>query len=223
MKFDSQYDVEQVDDQTVAFHYGFSLEGKSADDEVITELENGDLIIEGYAAVFSGLDRENENFTTGAFDRGIKAFIDRATRPLCFHHKKDIVLGEVISLTKEEGKGLKMRARVDFQPEGSPWRHLYNGIKKGSIRGLSVGGFFKRVSTAAGLRIGDTDITEISVTPVPCHPHTEFSVVAGKALDFNVELEPQDSSEYEGLNELVSKLDDVFAKVEPHLSQRKVD
>lgn len=223
MKFDSQYDVEQIDDQTVAFHYGFELEGKAAEQQTVTELENGDLLIEGYAAVFAGLDRENENFTTAAFDRGIEDFKARGTKPLCYHHKKDIVLGEVLDLEKEESKGVKMRARVDKQEPSSPWYNYYNGIKKGSIRGLSVGGFFKRVATPEGLRIGDTDITEISVTPVPCHPHTEFSVVAGKALDFNVEPEPQDSSEYEGLNELVSKLGDVFNTVELSLSQRKVD
>lgn len=173
-------------DDLVAFNFPFQLEGKAlADGQTVEETADGDLIIEGWAADFEGVDRQGENFIPGAFQRGIKSFLS-GTASLNYHHKHDHVLGKVLSLEERETperKGLWMRARVDHQPESSPLRYLYNQVKKGTLRGLSVGGFFKRVLTPAGYRIGDTDITEVSITNVPVHSRPAFAVVAGKALE----------------------------------------
>src|SRR4051812_21289706 len=71
--------------ELVAFRYDFVVEGKAVDDgaaQTITEDENGDLTIEGYAAVFEGEDRQGENFAPGAFQRGIKGFLSGSS-PLC--------------------------------------------------------------------------------------------------------------------------------------------
>ena len=156
----------------------FKAGGKSLD---ATILENGDLLVVGYAAVWDGLDREGENFINGAFQRGIKTFLEgQAT--LAFHHQHDKGIGKVLELREDE-RGLWMKARVDYQPESSPLRYIYNGIKKGTYNALSVGGYFARRLTARGWRISAVDVTEVSVTPVPCHPRTSFAVVAGKALD----------------------------------------
>jgi HK97 family phage prohead protease len=169
-------------DELVAFSYGFVLEPEGkATDTTVTELENGDLLIEGWAADFAGEDREGENFAPGAFERGIKSFLD-GQASLCFHHQSDKGIGRVLEL-REEGKGLYMKARVDAQPESSPLRYIYNAVKKGTYRGLSVGGFFKRAYLEGKRRIADVDFTEISVTPVPVNPNTGFSVIAGKALE----------------------------------------
>lgn len=179
-------------DDLVAFRYDFVLAGKALEDgtaaEVVTEEDNGDLIIEGYAAVWDGNDRQGENFAPGAFERGIKSFL-AGQAGLCYHHKHDQLLGQVLDLREEEGKGLKMKARVD----GAIRKHpvlgtYYEQIKKGSLRALSVGGFFRRALTEAGRRITDCDFTEISVTPVPVHPGTSFAVVAGKALVSEIEV-----------------------------------
>jgi HK97 family phage prohead protease len=172
------------DDSLVAFRYGFTLEGKAVEDgssQIVTEDENGDLIIEGWAAVFEGEDRQGENFADGAFKRGIKSFLN-SSATLAFHHKHDHGIGKVLELDEVEGKGLHMKARVDYQPESSPLRYIYNGIKKGTYNALSVGGFFKRAYEEGKRRIVDTDLTEISVTPVAVHPGTSFGVLAGKAL-----------------------------------------
>jgi HK97 family phage prohead protease len=172
------------DDELLAFRYDFALDEKALPEgqQTVTVEENGDLIIEGYAAVFAGMDRQNENFTDGAFKRGIKSFLE-GQAGLCYHHKHDKLLGKVLDLREEEGKGLKMRARVD----GAIRKHpelgtYYEQIKNGSLNALSVGGFFRRKLTEAGKKIVDMDFTEISVTPVPVHPGTNFAVVAGKAL-----------------------------------------
>jgi HK97 family phage prohead protease len=177
-----------------AFVYDFVLEGKALEDggvaPTVTEEENGDLIIEGLAASFEGLDRQGENFVPGAFQRGIKAFLTGQSA-LCFHHQVDKGIGSVLDL-QEKPEGLWMKARVDYQPEHSPLRYIYNAVKKGSYKGLSVGGFFKRAFVKGRKMIADCDFTEISVTPVAMHPKTKFAVVAGKALEDTFEVETPD-------------------------------
>lgn len=205
-------------DDTFAFRYDFLVEGKAVEDapaEIVTELENGDLIIEGYAAVFDGLDRQNENFAEGAFERGIKSFLN-GTASLNYHHKHDTNIGSVLDLREEEGKGLKMKARVDFQEKTSPIRWIYDGIRKGSIKGLSVGGFFKRKLTELGYRISDCDFTEISVTPVPVHPGTSFAVVAGKALENEEAKETKEPGDdvLENLSKTISEVSATFDRIE---------
>lgn len=156
----------------------FIAEGKALRAEASA---NGDLIIEGWAARFDGTDRHGENFMEGAFSEGVKAFVN-GNRALCYHHQHDKAIGEVLALTEVSGKGAWLKARVDYQEPGSPLRWIYNAIKAGSIKGLSVGGFFRRKFTAAGQRIAAVDLTEVSVTPVPVHARTGFAVVEGKAL-----------------------------------------
>jgi HK97 family phage prohead protease len=180
-------------DDLVSFTFAFDLQGKALEDgssPTVTEAtdDSGDLIIQGWAANFDGVDREGENFTDGAFARGVKSFLE-GQAALCFHHKHDMVLGKVLDLEEVEGKGLHMRARVDGAIKNHPTLGtIYEQIKNGTLNALSVGGFFKRAATALGTRIVDMDFTEISVTGVPVHSGTNFSVVAGKALeDFNTE------------------------------------
>lgn len=175
------------DPNVIEFEHVFELEGK-ADAGTVTELDNGDLLIAGYASVFAGMDRQNENFVPGAFQRGVKSFLDRKTRPLCFHHKRDMVIGEITNLREDPDKGLWMEARVDGQEKTSPLYHVYNGIKKGSISGLSVGGHFARKNVSGRPMIANCDIIEISATGAPVHPDTSFSVIAGKALASSIEL-----------------------------------
>src|SRR3954467_3064333 len=105
--------MKPVEDQPelLAFQYDFELDAKALDaEQVVTELDDGDLVIEGMAAVFDGIDRQNENFTEGAFKRGIDAFMSGASRPLCFHHDRKAVLGKILELEEIEGKGLRMKA-----------------------------------------------------------------------------------------------------------------
>lgn len=182
--------VENADD-IFAFQFPVYLEGKALDDgthsAIVEELDDGDLIIEGWAAEFEGQDRQGENFTDGAFQRGIKSFLE-GPASLCFHHKAEKLLGKVLNLEEVPGRGLRMRARIDGAIKTHPeLGTIYQQIKKGTLTGLSIGGFFKRVKTAAGPRINDMDFAEISITPVPIHSKPAFSVVAGKALTYGEE------------------------------------
>lgn len=177
-------------DDLFQFRYDFSLEGKAVDNvpgPVVTELEDGDLLIEGYAAVWEGDDRQGENFAPGAFANGIQKFLN-GQAALCYHHKHDMCLGKVLDL-REEGKGLKMRARVDGAIKDHPTLGpIYKQIKRGTYNGLSTFGYFTRGLVDRARKIVDVDLTEISITPVPVHPGTSLSVVAGKALEDSISL-----------------------------------
>lgn len=217
----------------LAFTYDFDLDAKALGDAgAVTELEDGDLLISGMAAVFDGVDREGENFAPGAFQRGIKAFIE-GQAPLCFHHKRDQILGKVLELEEVEGKGLRLKARVDGAIKDHPTLGpVYHQIRKGTINALSVGGFFRRKLTEAGRRIVDMDFVEISATATPVHPGTSFAVVAGKALVADIEVpEPpkvDDQTEIrdadlQSISFLFEELDGLFRRIEDSITKRKND
>jgi HK97 family phage prohead protease len=207
--------------------FAFTAGGKALTDESVQVEENGDLIIEGYAAVWEGDDREGENFAPGAFSRAAKSFVD-AGGPLCFHHKRDHVLGKVTDL-EEDDKGLRMRARVD----GAVAKHptlgvIYEQVKKGTLKGLSVQGFFKRALLAGKRKITDVDFTEISVTGVPMHTGPSFAVVAGKALvdDVTIPEVPQVDGEVrdqdlEAVNYLLIELEGLFNRISESVAKRQ--
>lgn len=219
----------QGDDDIIAFNFPFELQTKALEDgtpaNLVEVMEDGDLIIEGFASEFQGQDREGENFTDGAFQRGIKSFLE-GPAALVFHHKTEKVLGKVLDLEEVAGRGLRMRARVDGAIKDHPELGvIYHQIKKGTLTGLSVGGFFKRKLTQAGRKIIDTDMTEISVTGVPCHSKPAFSVVAGKALEVGEPNATRDAhagndgtTEIDGqlgeLSEALENLSDTFDKIE---------
>jgi HK97 family phage prohead protease len=200
------------DEDLVQFSYNFTLDGKALDDgsnaPTVTEDDNGDLIIAGYAAVWDGDDREGENFAPGAFQRGIKAFLN-SQAALCFHHKHDHVLGKVLEL-EEEGKGLRMRARVDGAIKNHPvLGTYYHQIKSGTLNGLSIGGFFKRALIAGKQKIVETDFTELSVTGVPVHTGPSFNVIAGKALT-QAAVEAQEPDDNVELEDLLAQFETFF-------------
>ena len=221
----ADYFVKPVEghDDLFAFKYDFTLGEKALAEQVVEETDDGDLIIEGYAAVFEGIDREGENFAPGAFQEGIKSFLQKQS-PLCFHHDHKLVLGKVLDM-QEDQKGLKIRARVDGATQKHPvLGTVYEQVKRGTLNGLSVAGFFKRALTEAGRRIVGVDFTETSVTGVPVHPGTNFAVVAGKALASDLSSEhvqipdfPEDEIREEDFfmaQEALGLLDRVFSKLE---------
>jgi HK97 family phage prohead protease len=220
--------VKPVQDDLFEFQYDFNLEGKAADSPVVTELEDGDLLIEGYAAVWEGDDRQGENFAPGAFEAGLQNFL-KGQAALCYHHKKDMCLGKVLDL-REEGKGLFMRARVDGSIKDDPrLSSIYRQIKRGTYNGLSTFGYFTRGIGELANKIVKTDLAEISITPVPIHPGTSLAVVAGKALLADVEVPPGPKvseetelreQDVQQLNFLLEELDSFFRRIEESVQKR---
>lgn len=183
------------------FQLDFTLEGKAA----VTE-HDGALYIEGYASDF-GIDRENEVFENGAFTKGMKAFME--TNPvLLYHHKYDQALGQIESF-EHRPAGLWVKARVDEAEPGTNLADVVRKIRTGTIRGFSVGGFFKRRRGADGQpRIHTADIAEISVTPFPVNPRTLFAV-SQKAFGEN---DAATDELIERIGKLGKTLDDLDAK-----------
>jgi HK97 family phage prohead protease len=182
-------DDEKCMSVTTPNHFNFIEPGQEA--QLVDELDDGDLLLRGFAAIWDGVDRQNENFVPGAFTAAISDALTRAAGlPLCLHHDRSRALGEVLHLS-ETDEGLLMVARVDGAIRHDPLlRTVYEQIKRGTLRALSVGGFFARKLTAAGYRIARADLTEISITPVPvlAGPNgPSFAVVAGKALGGQVD------------------------------------
>ena len=164
---------------------GFVRATKAVEDDLraqyADQLSDGDLLIAGWGANFE-VDRQDEAFAEGAFERGLKTFVD-GEATLAYHHKHDHVLGRVLAAEAVPGKGVHIVARVDNQPESSPLRGIYSQVKNGTLNALSAGGFFRRSVTAGGPRITDVDLTEWSITGVPVGKNTRFQVIAGKALE----------------------------------------
>lgn len=148
-----------------------------------TDAKNGDLFIEGFACRFSGTDRENEQFAPEAFAAIANAPKRPSGLPLLFHHDRKTVIGEVLTLRVVPNEGVWLRARVDAQPVTSALRPVFDAIKRGTIRSLSLGGLFRRALRDGGQKIVHADLTECSATAVPVFTGgATFTVVEGKAL-----------------------------------------
>lgn len=189
--------------QVADFQYDFLLDQKAVE---VTEDEHGDLYIEGYASDF-GVDRQDEAFEPGAFERGLKSFM--ATNPIMlYHHKADHALGQFID-AEVRSEGLWVKGRVDKPAAGSWAEDIFNKIKRGTIRAFSVGGIFRR----KGNKIYDCDLAEISVTPFPVNPRTTFAVVAGKAFADAPEVTEEETPDFKAEAEILEQLDTVLNNV----------
>lgn len=204
--------------------FQFDLDTKAAE---VVELQDGDLLIEGIGANYD-IDREDESFEEGAFKNALSKFL-AGNAPLCYHHNFDKVIGRVVAATPLAGKGIQIRAIVDKQNENSPYYHIYDGIKRGRINGLSCGGIFKRKMTPTGPKIHDVDLLEWSATPVSVGRGTNFSVIAGKAMEIPFEgkapedeTKPDDPREGTGNDVQRTGVEATPAEPEPHPTEEEV-
>ena len=182
----------------------FTFDGKALSN---TELEDGTMLLEGFAVIFAGLDRTMENFSPGRLQRACKAFLE-GSAPLCFHHRRGAVLGKVLELEEVPRVGIRIKARVDGAIKNHPeLGTLYHQIKNGTLTGLSLGGFFKRL----GNKIVEVDPTEVSVTGVPAHTQPAFAVVEGKALQ--LALVEHERSNLEWLRDQLQAREDELAEL----------
>lgn len=163
----------------VRFDWAFRLDAKAV------EREDGPIYIEGYASDF-GLDRDGEYMTPGALEKALDAFMSNS-RALLYHHKLDQLMGEVEE-ARVDGKGLWIRARVDRPEPGTDAMNRFKQVARGTLRGFSVGGFFRKAREAGRQLITSIDLVEISLTPTPVNPRT-FGAVVAKALESEPSLD----------------------------------
>lgn len=196
--------------QVADFSFGFTLGEKA----VVTEEDDGHIYIEGLASDF-GLDRQEEAFEPGAFEQGLKAYMD-SNPILLYHHKSDTALGQVVNANLSS-EGLHVKARVDAPEPGTMIADYVRKIKNGTLRAFSVGGKFYRRMTDKGPRIFKCDIGEVSVTPYPVNPRTLFAI-AGKAFESAPEIEEIDVSDFD---ERLERIDAAFAEHEGKAKKTK--
>lgn len=171
-------------------------------EKALTETEDGDLLIEGIAADYS-VDRQGEAFVPGCFEKAIGKFLERGG-PLMFHHKHDQQLGQVTSL-ESRTDGLFIKATIPKPPDSSPLLDIYNKVKRGMMKGVSVFGTAERKMTRDGMRIVDTDLQEISITPMPIGPNTLIGVAKKAFPDDFGSGEPLSEADEEALRTYFDK------------------
>ena len=175
------------------------IEGKS--------MTSDGLLIEGQAGGVA-IDRKGDSFLPGVLARGVQTYM-RQNPVLCYHHDTGAALGVVEKAYADGAGNLRIRARLDDPEPGTPLSDVWKKVKSGTIKGLSVGGIFKRKMTPEGVRIYAADIYEISITPVPMERNSLFTVV-GKAV--GAESAPAQLRQLRQLSEAVDMLAQVVAK-----------
>jgi HK97 family phage prohead protease len=151
----------------------FDFEGKAM------PTTGGGQVIEGQAGGVD-IDRSLEAFEPGVLAKSAAKFM-RTNPVLCYHHHVDEALGVVEQMGVNSNGKLYARARLDEPEPHTKLADVFRKVKSGTIKGLSVGGIFRRKMTPQGMRIHDFDMYELSVTPVPMEPGSLFTL-AGKAL-----------------------------------------
>jgi HK97 family phage prohead protease len=176
--------------------------------------DEGDVIIEGYAADFE-VDRQGEAFLPGAFDDACEK-ATRAEIPLLFEHDNKRQLGVIEELRVDPERGLWTRARIAKAQAGTWAEDVVDKVRRGMMKGLSVRGLSRVTITKNGPRIGTIDLAEISVTPVPVQPGALFAV-AQKSFEAAAEdiaageIEEVSDETAEALNYFAEKVADLHA------------
>ena len=178
----------------IKFNWDFALQGKAVE-------EGDDLYIEGYASDFD-VDRDNEYIAPGALQKALDAYMQNPV--LCYHHKMSDAMGQVVE-ARVDSKGLWIKARVDQPEPGTEAANRFRQVAKGTLRGFSIGGFFKKAVERGRTIINEIDLVEISLTPTPVNPRT-LGTVVGKALG-------DDTAEAEMETPLVEALETVLGSV----------
>jgi HK97 family phage prohead protease len=190
------------------FHLDFVLEGQKA----IIEGDDGETYIQGYASDF-GLDRQNEAFEPGAFEKGMREFMKNPV--VLYHHKHDEPLG-MITEFENRADGLWVKGRLDAPEPGTKAADHIRKVRSGTIRGFSVGGKFHRRKNGDGRPLIHTaDILEISLTPTPVNPRT-LAEVAGKA--FPSEDEPE--ADFQALADRLTAVSELFERAEKAIASK---
>lgn len=161
--------------QTADFAWDFELRQKS-----IHQTPSGDVICEGYASTFD-LDRTDEYFAPGAFEKGLRRFL--ATNPqVLWMHDYKVPLG-VVEDARLDTKGLWVRCRLDAPTPGTTAADVVRRVVRGSLRAFSVGGRWKREPTPRGVKITEADLMEVSIASVPVNAAALITSVAQKSFD----------------------------------------
>jgi hypothetical protein len=188
MELPSDFFVKPVDGQTdlFQFRFGYDFEGQGSRSAVVTERKT---VTSSSRATPPSSRASTARARTSLRARSSAASsLPRRPGRLCATTTSTTSCSARCSTSdEEEGKGLKMKARVDGAirtiPNSAPTTSRSRTARSTHCRSAASS---SARSPRLGKKIVDMDFTEISVTPVPVHPGTNFAVVAGKALASDV-------------------------------------
>lgn len=154
---------------------------RSFDSKFTTREDDGQLIIEGYFAVFNTSykmsSKMSESIAQGAFAKSLSNDI----RAL-INHDTTLVLGRTTAYTlelREDSHGLW--GKIIINPKDSDAMNLYERVKRGDVSQCSFG--FRIVSEKTDVRedgsihwtIMEIDLHEVSVCTFPAYEETSVS------------------------------------------------
>ncbi len=138
----------------------------------------------GYLSVFNVVDLGRDVVEPGAFTKTLGESLarkdaagSRYLMPVLWHHDQADPIGGFTAM-REDQHGLWVEAELDLDTE--PGRRAYSGLKKGYIRGLSIG--YKAIRdayTGGARRLIEVALFEGSIATLPMN--VDANVVAVKA------------------------------------------
>jgi hypothetical protein len=130
---------------------------------------NGEVTVEGYAALFGIADRSGDVVAPGAFRAGLRRL--RGGLPMLFQHKPEAPVG-LWDRIGEDGHGLFVRGRL--VTGAGLGRDLAALVAAGAVTGLSIG--FRTVRAQRGGSGGprrileEIELWEVSLVTFPMQP-----------------------------------------------------
>ena len=131
---------------------------------------------EGYLSTYENVDRDGDTIKTGAFAESIKK---KSTRPMCFNHNRNVVLGRLDLAESLSGVYVKGVFNLD-DPQAE---NVYKLLKMGALDSMSVGFIVEKYSLLEPDRpwgpweITKGDILEGSVVTAPANEKAEITDV----------------------------------------------
>lgn len=183
------------------------MEKKAFSYELKAIHEEGNLYIEGYAAVFGNIDSYRDIIQKGAFLNTISGKNGKRIK-LCYQHDFDKVIGKIVELREDE-KGLFFKAKVSNTALGKDVSIL---ISDEALDEVSIGYRTKSYiyDEANEIRtITDLDLYEISL--VSRAANEEATVTGTERKDEQKDKDLKDYTDKE-LIELKQKIDKEYTK-----------
>jgi uncharacterized protein len=128
----------------------------------------------GLGAVYNNVDLGNDMILPGAFT---KTLAEKGGQvPLLMGHDSKLPIG--LARLTDSPEGLMVRGELVLEADGS--RSAYALLKKGVIRGLSIGYDTIQAKVVDGIRkLSELKLWEISLTAFPMNPEAMITSVKG--------------------------------------------
>ncbi|MFN3232930.1 MAG: HK97 family phage prohead protease [Alphaproteobacteria bacterium] len=134
----------------------------------------------GYAAVFNGIDSQNDVVKRGAFTRSLAEHRTAGSMPpLLWMHDASKPIGRLLAC-REDAKGLFVDGKLTLGVKQAD--EAYALLREGAVTGLSIG-YKTRHSNQdkeTGARVlSDVDLREVSLVALPANPAARVEQVKG--------------------------------------------